>query len=267
MNPIIPLSYNLADGKKKYILFCGAGVSKDAGIPTGWDILLETLRLIRAQEEGKSKEWTDEEMGTYYETNFKDSTYSDIIESLFPSVEEQREFLERTFEYKAPGKAHKLVAEWVKYGLIRFIITTNFDSLIEKALDDAGMRGRYSVITNGEQVLTSKPWHLVENCRIYKIHGTIEQGKIRNTDKDLEKLDENIAKHFLDIIEGHGVIVLGYGGNKGDKAVMDCFNMRRFKGYTLYWTFHEKVNDNVQELVKRQDGRCIKINNASDFLG
>ncbi|MCK4731895.1 MAG: hypothetical protein KAT65_05485 [Methanophagales archaeon] len=35
INQIIPLSYNLADGKKKYVLFCGAGVSKDVGIPTG----------------------------------------------------------------------------------------------------------------------------------------------------------------------------------------------------------------------------------------
>lgn len=53
INQIIPLSYNLADGKKKYVLFCGAGVSKDAGIPTGWDILLGTLRRIRVQEDGE----------------------------------------------------------------------------------------------------------------------------------------------------------------------------------------------------------------------
>jgi hypothetical protein len=44
INPIIPLSYNLSDGRRKYVLFCGAGISKDAGVPTGWDILLETLR-------------------------------------------------------------------------------------------------------------------------------------------------------------------------------------------------------------------------------
>ncbi|RCV62894.1 hypothetical protein C5S53_16765 [Methanophagales archaeon] len=56
INPIFPLSYNLADGKKKYVLFCGAGVSKDAGIPTGWEILLETVRHIRTQKEGENKE-------------------------------------------------------------------------------------------------------------------------------------------------------------------------------------------------------------------
>ncbi len=267
INQIIPLSYNLADGKKKYVLFCGAGVSKDAGIPTGWDILLETLRHIRAQEDGESKEYTDKEMEAYYEKNFKDSTYSEIIESLFPSREEQREFLEKLFENKAPGRAHKLIAEWVKAGLIRFIITTNFDSSIEHSLDDAGLRGKYSVITDGAQVLRSKPWNLVENCRIYKVHGTIEQGVIKNTKKDLEKLDADLEKDLLDLIERHGVIVLGYAGNKDDKAVMDCFHRRRFKGYTLYWTVYDnQINDNVKELVERQDGRFIHIQSASDFL-
>ena len=267
INPIFPLSYNLADGRKKYVLFCGAGVSKDAGIPTGWEILLETLRHIRTQEEGEIKEYTDNEIETYYEENFKDSTYSEIIGSLFPSREEQREFLEKLFENKAPGKAHRLIADWVKAELIRFIITTNFDSSIECALDDAGLRGKYSVITDGEHVLKSKPWHLVENCRIYKVHGTIEQGEIRNTKKDLEKLDSDLEKHFLDIIEGHGIIVLGYAGNKDDNAVMDCFNKRRFKGYTLYWTIYDnQINNNVKELVERHDGRFIDIQSASDFL-
>ena len=267
INPIFPLSYNLADGKKKYVLFCGAGVSKDAGIPTGWGILLESLRRIRTQEERENKEYTDKEMETYYEKNFKDSTYSQIIESLFPSREEQREFLEKSFENKAPGNAHKLIAEWVKAGLIRFIITTNFDTSIEHSLDDAGLKGKYSSITDGKQVLRSKPWHFVENCRIYKVHGTIEQGEIKNTKKDLEKLDDDIERDFLDIIERHGVIVLGYAGNKEDKAVMDCFNKRRFKGYTLYWTVHDnQIKDNVKELVERQDGRFIPIQSASEFL-
>jgi NAD-dependent SIR2 family protein deacetylase len=267
INPILPLSYNLADGKKRYVLFCGAGVSKDVGIPTGWEILLETLRHIRTQKEGENKEYTDKEMETYYEENFEDYTYSEIIESLFPSTEEQRAFLENFFENKAPGKAHKLITDWVKAGLIRFIITTNFDSSIEHSLDDAGLRGKYSVITNGAQVSTSKPWNLVDNCRIYKVHGTIEQGQIRNTKEDLEKLDDDIEKDVLDIIERHGVIVLGYAGNKEDKAVMDCFNRREFKGYTLYWTVHDnQIKDTVKELVERQDGRFIHIQSASEFL-
>lgn len=267
INSIIPLSYNLADGRKKYVLFCGAGVSKDAGVPTGWDILLETLRHIRCQEAGKSKEYTNEEMEAYYDEKYKESTYAEIIGSLFPSIEEQRCFLKKKFEGKVPGKAHKLIAKWVTEGLVRFIVTTNFDSLIEYALDDAGLRGKYTVISNEDQVVTSKPWNHVEICRIYKIHGTIEQGRIKNSERDLEQLSDNLRNDFLDVIERHGVIVLGYAGNSYDKAVLDCFSKRKFKGYTLYWAYHSNpVNNIVKELIEKQDGRFIDIQSASEFL-
>ena len=266
LNNIIPLSYNIADGKRRYVLFCGAGISRDAGIPTGWDILLETLKKIRNQEKSERKDYSIKEMEKFYEENFKELTYSEVLESLFPSIEEQRAFLKEQFQDISFGKSHKLIAEWVKEGLIRFIVTTNFDSLLEQALDDAGLRGRYSVISSGEQVLTSKPWNNVEICRIYKIHGTIEQGKIRNTRKDLIEIDNDLEKDLLDILERHGVIVLGYAGNDEDKAVMNTFNNRRFKGYTLYWTIHKNYNDKVKQLIEKQDGHFLKITGASDFL-
>lgn len=266
LNNIIPLSYNIADGKRRYVLFCGAGISRDAGIPTGWDILLETLKKIRNQEESEGKDYSKGEMEKFYEENLNDLTYSEVLESLYPSIEEQRAFLKDQFQDISFGKSHKLIAEWVKEGLIRFIITTNFDSLLEQALDDAGLRGRYSVISTGEQVLTSKPWNNVEICRIYKIHGTIEQGKIRNTRKDLIEIDNDLGKDLLDILERHGVIVLGYAGNDEDKAVMNTLNNRRFKGYTLYWTVHKNYNDKVKQLIEKQDGRFLEITGASDFL-
>src|SRR3972149_7533323 len=175
INPVIPLAYNIADGSRKYILFCGAGVSKDANILTGWDILLETLRIIRTQEEEVNNNYSNEEMEAYYHKRYEDKEYSDIISSIFPSNEEQRDYLIKFFDGKSPSKAHQLITEWVKKGLIRFIVTTNFDSLIEHALDEIGLRGKYSVISNGEDVLTSKPWHNEDICRIYKLHGTIEQ--------------------------------------------------------------------------------------------
>lgn len=38
MNSLIRLAANALPGEKKYVLFAGAGVSKDAGIPTVWDL-------------------------------------------------------------------------------------------------------------------------------------------------------------------------------------------------------------------------------------
>jgi hypothetical protein len=228
-------------------------------------IFKQALRHIRTQVEGESKNYSNEEMESYYQEKYKNATYSEIIGSLFPSIEEQRAFLKKQFEGKIAGKPHKLIAQLVKDGLIRFIVTTNFDSLIEYALDEAGLRGKYTVISDGKQVLSSKPWNHVEICRVYKIHGTIEQGAIRNTEKDLEQLDQEIGRDFLDIIERHGVIVLGYAGN--DKAVMEYLNKRRFTGYTLYWAIHnDPVKDKVKQLIENQDGIFIQIRSASEFL-
>ena len=112
----------------------------------------------------------------------------------------------------------------------------------------------------------SKPWNDVDLCRIYKIHGTITQGKLKNTEKDLSSLDTDLQRDFLDLIERHGVIVLGYAGNKEDKAVMDTFMKRRFHGYTLYWSLHNKCNEDVKYIVEKQDGCFINISGASDFL-
>ena len=55
------------------------------------------------------------------------------------------------------GEAHEIIAEMVKKSLIRLIITTNFDSLLENALDNKGLKGQYSVISSEEAVKTSKP--------------------------------------------------------------------------------------------------------------
>jgi len=46
MNPIVKLIANALPGDKKYILFAGAGVSKDAGIPTTWELMLKTAGLL-----------------------------------------------------------------------------------------------------------------------------------------------------------------------------------------------------------------------------
>ena len=48
----------MADGSRKYVLFLGAGVSRDAGIPTGYEILIETLRRIRRIEEKNDRIYT-----------------------------------------------------------------------------------------------------------------------------------------------------------------------------------------------------------------
>lgn len=268
INPIIPIAYNMADCSKRYVLFIGSGISKDVGVPSGWDILMDTLKKIRQQEEKTVQDFSNEEIEQYYKnTHNEQYSYSDLISSLYPSNEEQREYLKKCFEGIEPGEAHNCIAEMVRRGLIKFIITTNFDLLLETSLDNKGLKGQYSVISSDKDVKTSKPWNMESICRIYKIHGTIDQGHIRNTKKDLQKLPINLAKDFQDVIERHGVIVLGYSADDDEKAIFDAFNKRKFKGYTLFWAaFKGNLSENAKKLIHKQDGKEIPIDGAGSFL-
>jgi len=268
INPIISLAYNMADCSQKYVLFLGAGVSKDAGVPSGWDILTQTLQRMISQEDEDKRNINKEDVEKFYRDKFEEKFgYSDIIGQLFPSNEEQRDYLKSFFKGVLPGEAHRLIAELVKQKLIKYIITTNFDTLIETALDDVGLKGQYTVIDSNEDVLTSKPWNKEDVCRIYKIHGTIEKGIIRNTKKDLARLPKELTKDCLDVVERHGVIVLGYAANEEDKAVCNIFNRRRFKGYTMYWmSFGSGLSATATRMVNKQDGVIIPIKGASLFL-
>lgn len=257
----------MADCSQRYVLFIGAGVSKDAGIPSGWDILIDTLKKIRKQEE-PTQDYSNEAMEKYYKEKYEEKySYSEIISSLFPSTEEQREYLKDRFKGISYGEAHEIIAEMVKKGLIKYIITTNFDSLLEAALDSKGIKGQYSVISSEEDVKTSKPWNKETVCRIYKIHGTLEQGLIRNTKKDLQSLPEDLTKDFHDVIERNGIVVLGYGAHEDEKAIFDIFNSRRFKGYTLYWAdYNKQISQNAKKIITKQDGITIPITGAASFL-
>ncbi len=50
LDPTIRLAASALPGEEKFILFAGAGVSKDAGIPTSWDLMLKTAALLYAAE-------------------------------------------------------------------------------------------------------------------------------------------------------------------------------------------------------------------------
>jgi hypothetical protein len=44
------LAINIADLRRRFILFCGAGISRDASIPTASDILTDLKKRIYQQE-------------------------------------------------------------------------------------------------------------------------------------------------------------------------------------------------------------------------
>jgi len=192
MDPIVTLIANALPGEKKYILFAGAGVSKDAGVPTAWDLMIKTASFLRAADEDNSDDKIED---WFIKSKYSNMKYSQIMGNLFPKYPDQQAFLKQHLSNHDIGEAHKGIAELARRGIIRAIVTTNFDHYIEKALAEKGLD--YQVITTDEDLTNSEPLIHCKCVRIYKPHGNLGQGVLRNTPRDLEQISSRMRKELV----------------------------------------------------------------------
>jgi NAD-dependent SIR2 family protein deacetylase len=83
---------------------------------------------------------------------------------------------------KQPSAAHVAIAQLVAAGYVRVILTTNFDHLIEQALDQVGIRP--VVISTAAAASGASP--MQHNAiTLIKLHGDYVDPNIRNTEEEL----------------------------------------------------------------------------------
>ena len=129
---------------KQALLFCGAGISIDppSSLP-GWNTLRNyTLEAIAARESSLCFHLNDLTTLTLQSS----PTRRGLIPEIVASVISQRcsgyfdSF--KSLEEGLPNRNHMLIAELAAKGNLKYIITTNFDLFIEKALAEKGVTFR-----------------------------------------------------------------------------------------------------------------------------
>ena len=261
MNPIVKLAASGLPGEKKYILLAGAGVSKDAGIPTAWDLMLKTAGLLYASE----TETIDPNINLedwFIKSKYAQMGYSELIEKLYPSYPDQQDFLKGYLDKYEIGQAHKGIAELARRGIIRAVITTNFDHYIEKALVEKGLG--IQVISTDEDLRNSEPLIHCKAVRIYKPHGNLGHGALRNTPKDLEELSPLMEKELIRVLSEHGVMVLGYSGR--DRGIQKVLKERSYTYYPLFWVNPSPPEGEIEDLLKTKEFTYIPCTGASQFI-
>jgi hypothetical protein len=261
MKPIVKLAANALPGENKYVLFAGAGVSKDAGIPTAWDLMLKTASLLYAAENDSIdvdinlRDW-------FIKSPYSNMEYSELIEKIYPHYPAQQNFLDQYLTKNDTGEAHRYIAELARRNIIRAIITTNFDHHIEKALEEKGLK--IQVISTDDDLRNSEPLIHCKAIRIYKPHGTLGKGALKNTPKDLEKLSPIMEKELIRVLSEHGVIVLGYSGR--DKGIQTVFNERSYAYYPLFWVDPQSPEGEMRSILDTKDCTYIQCSGASQFI-
>ena len=268
IDPLLSLAYSMHANKGVYALLLGSGISRNAGIPTGWEVVLDLIRHL-AKLKGEDPEPDPEQ---WYRTAFGDEpTYSEILDRVAKTPAERQQLLrgyfepteeEREQELKVPTAAHKAVADLVAKGYLRVIVTTNFDRLMEKALEAAGISP--TVISTSDAIAGALP--LIHTaCTVIKANGDYLDTRIKNTPSELSSYDQPLSELLSRVADEFGLIICGWSGDYDDalSAIIMRSPSRRF---TTYWTARGNVSEGAQRLIQQRGAEVITIESADAFF-
>lgn len=269
IDPLTRLAFSVYGSPGVYALLVGSGLSRGAGIPTGWEVTLDLVRRqALAQGESCQSDWA-----SWYRTKFaREPSYSELVAELGPSPLERRAILHGYIEptkedleegRKLPTRAHLAVADLVHDGYIRVILTTNFDRLLENALRERGVEP--TIIDSVDALKGAEP-AVHTACYLVKLHGDYKDARILNTDAELSRYPPEYDDLLDRIFDEHGLIVCGWSG-EWDEALHRAFMRNPSRRYPLFWASRGQLSDAGERIVAHRRGHVLPIRDADDFLG
>ena len=268
IDPIDSLAFSIQANPGVYALLLGSGVSRAAQVPTGWDITLDLIRKL-AVASGESAE-PDPEL--WYREKYEGvPDYSELIDGLAQTQAERQQLLRSYFEAsqqereedaKQPTAAHRAVARLVAQGFVKVVLTTNFDRLVEKALEDAGVEP--TVLSSPDQVNGMLPLVHTPHC-VIKVNGDYLDTRIRNTPSELEAYPDELNRLLDQLFDEFGLVVCGWSAD-WDIALRDALYRASSRRFTTYWAVHGEASEAAQQLISQRRAQVIGVEDADKFF-
>lgn len=224
--------------------------------------LITKLAAINGEDCGEYPEkW-------FYKKFKKEPEYSVLLKMVGKTSTERQGILRDYFEpssdksdegLKVPSKAHHAIARMVAEGYIKVIITTNFDKLLEKALQDLNVNPK--VISTPDDAKGALPF-THSNCTIIKVNGDYLDIRIKNTPEELAKYPRAIKNLIEKVFTEYGLIVSGWSGD-WDIALREAFKRTSNKKFTTYWCVRNLLGEVSAELVNFRDAVLVENKDAN----
>ena len=264
---IIKLAFTMYSSPGVYALLLGSGISRDAGIPTGWEITLDLIKNIAATEKEKPKDFEK-----WYQERYNESPdYTKLLKKLTVTPADRANLLRSYFKptteekednLKVPTSAHKCIAILVKYGYIRIILTTNFDRLLEEALSEEGITP--TVISTEDEIKGAMPF-VHNDCTIIKLHGDYMNTRIKNTPEELANYSNKVNKYLDQIFDDFGLIICGWSAEY-DIALRNALYRKKNRRFSTYWTAKGKLREDAIRLSNHLKTEQITVESANQFF-
>jgi len=265
INPIDSLALTLHHSPGVQALLLGSGVSRSAGVPTGWEITLDLIRRLGSvQGVDDQNDWS-----AWYRKRYeKEPSYSEILDAVAAAPAERRSIIHAYIEAgegeepRQPTPAHRAIANLVALGSLRVILTTNFDRLLENALRDVGIEP--TIIASDDAILGATP--LVHTrCTIIKLHGDYMDARIKNTQDELETYSPAMDALVDRVLDEYGLIVAGWSGD-WDTALRAAIARTPSRRYPFYWASRGALSKLGNDLLNHRLGKVIPITDADSFF-
>lgn len=268
MDPLLSLAFSMQSNKGVYAILLGSGISRSAKIPTGWEVVLELVRKL-ALLSGESCEPDPE---AWYSDKFGNAPdYAALLHQIARTPAERQQLLRSYFEpseeeqeekAKQPTAAHHAIASLVANGYIKVIVTTNFDRLMELALQEAGVAPL--VLSTPDQIEGALP--LVHTqCCVIKVHGDYLDTRIKNTPAELDTYDPKMDALLDQVFDQFGLVTCGWSAD-WDVALRKAIERAPSRRFTTYWTSRGLPSEIANKLIQHRAGQLISITDADSFF-
>jgi SIR2-like domain len=268
LEPIPSLSISMQSMPGTFALLLGSGISSASGIPTGYHVTLDLIHRLAAA----SGETCEDDPETWFQSKFGQApSYSTLLRQLAPRPAERSAILRQYFEpseserqadLKRATPAHRAIADLVAGGYITVIMTTNFDRLMEEALEDKGIRP--VIVSTVESARGAPPMHH-NTCTVTKLHGDYLDENIKNTDEELATYPRIINRLLDRVLDEYGLIVCGWSAAH-DAALRRAFERCQNQRYSTYWTSKSEPGIFERRLIDLRRAVPVPIADADSFF-
>jgi hypothetical protein len=252
-DPKISLATAVHAAPGVYALLVGSGISSAAGIPTGWQIVSDLVQ--RAAAAAGAEPGSDFDAEVWWDANgVGDLGYSQLLDTLASTPAARAALVdgyfladddEREEGRKLPTAAHEAIADLVARGAVKVILTTNFDRLLERALESKGIQPQ--VIHRVEQIAAMTPL-AHSRVTIIKLHGDYADLDKRNTVDELSTYPTELDELLRRVLDEYGLIVSGWSG-EWDVALAHAVEETKARRYPLFWASYAAPSENAARLV------------------
>lgn len=276
LSPAAMLATSMHAQPGVYAVLIGSGVSTGAGIPTGWGIVEKLVRQLAtataaAEGQGDPPDETFDPERWWGDHHEKKLGYSSLLEA-FPGTAATRQglvarFIEPTDEErqenrKTPSRAHVALAQLVKHGFVKVVVTTNFDRLIEHALEAAGVSPQ--VIARPEACSGMNPL-THDRATVIKLNGDYKDLESLNTSEELSTYPEEWNTLLKQILDEYGLLISGWSAD-WDKALVALIEASPNRRYPLYWDSRSSSGEEAQRLLRLRHGQVVQASTADELF-